>query len=139
MTNAPSSFGFAERAQEPYASIPTDPDAFLLWASAQPRERGRFELSQAGTIDMQAGTTRYHNLICMNVVSELRRLLDLSVFTVAHADFAVKSGRSVRYPDVVVDRPGLIDNGLVATNPIVIAEVLSPSTTALGGADDQSP
>lgn len=37
---------FSERGQEPLGEIPTEPDAFLEWASRQPREAGRFELTR---------------------------------------------------------------------------------------------
>lgn len=114
---------------QPPSKAPLEPEAFLLWSAARPREQGRFELSQSGTIIMQAGTTRFHNVICMNVISGLRRQLDVSAYTVAHADFAVRAGHAVRYPDVVVDRPDSLQNSLVAHRPILIVEVLSPSTT----------
>jgi hypothetical protein len=41
----PNGAGFSERGQEPYGDVPTDPEAFLAWASLQRREAGRFELS----------------------------------------------------------------------------------------------
>ena len=44
------------------------------------------------------------------------------------SDFGVDVGASVRYPDVVVDVAGGGREDLTATAPILIAEVLSPST-----------
>ena len=48
------------------------------------------------------------------------------------AEFGVRTGIGIRYPDVVVDRgePGLGGSGVRST-PIFIAEVLSPSTAGL--------
>jgi Uma2 family endonuclease len=123
---------FSERGQEPFADIPTDPDAFLLWASRQPRESGRFELTRQGkVIMMQAGTSRYHNTICTNILQALRKSLKRKVFGISHADFALKMARSVRYPDIVVDRPAKFENTLTASNAIFVAEVLSPASIAV--------
>jgi Uma2 family endonuclease len=119
---------FSERGQESYGDIPTDPDAFLTWASRQPREAGRFELTRQGNVVMQAGTSRYHNTICMNIYETLRKRLSRKVFGINHADFALKMARSVRYPDIVVDRPAKFENTLAASNVIFVAEVLSPAS-----------
>lgn len=127
----PSMSGFSDRGQEPFGDIPTEPDAFLAWSSRQPREAGRFELTRRGAVTMQAGTSRFHNMICMNIVNALRRALDLKRFSVNHADFALKMGKSVRYPDVIVDQPAKLDNTLAADNVIFVAEVLSPQTMAV--------
>lgn len=119
----------AERNQEPYRDIPADPDAFLAWASRQPREAGRFELTREGKVTiMQAGTSRFHNAICGNIFEILRKRLDRKIYSVNHADFALKMTRSVRYPDIVVDRPTKFENTLAATNVIFVAEVLSPAS-----------
>lgn len=120
---------FSERGQEPYRDIPTDPNAFLEWASRQPREAGRFELTRQGkVIMMQAGTSRYHNAICGNIFEALRKRLNRKVYGISHADFALKMARSVRYPDIVVDRPEKFENTLAASNVIFVAEVLSPAS-----------
>lgn len=120
---------FSERGQEPYRDIPTEPDAFLEWASRQPREAGRFELTREGKVTMmQAGTSRYHNDICGNLFDLLRRRLDRKIYGINHADFALKMARSVRYPDIVVDRPKKFENTLSASNVIFVAEVLSPAS-----------
>ena len=122
---------FSERGQEPYADIPTDPGAFLEWASRQPREAGRFELTRQGKVIMQAGTSRYHNTICINIIEVLRKTLNRKVFGISHADFALKMLRSVRYPDIVVDRPTKFENTLAASNVIFVGEVLSPASIAV--------
>ncbi len=124
--------GFSDRGQDAFGDIPTDPDAFLEWASRQPREAGRFELTRHGKIIMmQAGTSRFHNTICGNLYELLRKRLNRKVFGVSHADFALKMTRSVRYPDIVVDRPAKFENTLAASNVIFVAEVLSPASMAI--------
>lgn len=80
---------------------------------------------------MQAGTSRFHNTICMNIVVALRRAVDLKLYNVKHADFALRMAKSVRYPDVIVDRPATLGNTLAADNVIFLAEALSPQTMAV--------
>src|SRR6202008_3759959 len=55
--------------------------------------------------------------------------LDGKRWTVLTSDFGVDLGpTSVRYPDVVVDVAGGRLNDLTATAPILIAEIISPSS-----------
>jgi len=126
-----SGSGFAERGQEPFADIPTEPDAFLEWASRQPREAGRFELSNGRVIRTVINTTRAHARICSNILMELVKYLDVDRYDIATSDFAVRTGGSIRGPDIVVDLARLDGSELSTSEPIFIAEVLSPSTAAL--------
>jgi Uma2 family endonuclease len=130
MTNLHNS-GFAERGQEPFGDIPTEPDAFLEWASGQPREAGRFELSNGRVIRTVINVSRRHALVCSNIAFELMRQLNRDLYQVASADFAVRVGHSVRGPDIVVDLARPDGSELSTSEPIFIAEVLSPSTAAL--------
>ena len=123
--------GFGERGQEPFGDIPTEPEAFLEWGSRQPREAGRFELSNGRVIRTVINVSRRHALVCSNIAFELMRQVNRDLYQVATADFAVRTGRSVRGPDVVVDPARLNGSELSTSEPIFIAEVLSPSTAAL--------
>ena len=127
----PSASGFSDRSQEPFEDIPTEPDAFLQWASRQPREAGRFELANGRVIRTVINVTRRHSIICLNIAMELRLLLDSEKYVVSSVDFAVRTAVGVRGPDVMVDSEQLPGNALSASEPIFIAEVLSPSTAAL--------
>lgn len=122
---------FSERGQEPYRDIPTDPDAFLQWSSRQPREAGRFELSNGKVIRTVINVTRRHSIICLNLVAELRRLLDRKKYVISSVDFAVRTASGIRGPDVMVDSEELPGTALATSKPIFIAEVLSPSTAVL--------
>lgn len=123
--------GFAERTEVPFEDIPTDPDAFLEWGSRQPREVGRFELCNGRVIRTVINVSRRHALVCSNIAFELMRQLDRERYQVATADFAVRAGRSIRGPDIVVDLARPDGSELSTSEPIFIAEVLSPSTAAL--------
>jgi Uma2 family endonuclease len=123
--------GFSDRGQEPFANIPTDPDLFLEWSSRQPREAGRFELSNGRVIRTVINVTRRHSIICLNLAAELMRLLDRQKYVVSSVDFAVRTLTGIRGPDVMVDSEDLPGDALSTSSPIFIAEVLSPSTAVL--------
>jgi Uma2 family endonuclease len=101
-----------------------DNATFLDWA--QGRE-GRYELAGGNVIMMTGGTMR-HGLIVGNLFELLRARLDRRQWIVL-TDFGVdvRPG-TVRYADVVVDRFGAKGDVLTARAPILIAEILSPST-----------
>jgi Uma2 family endonuclease len=104
-----------------------DKSAFLAWA--QGREE-RYELVE-GCVVRVAGATRAHCLIVSNLVVAVHGQLDPQQWTVI-ADFGLDAGsKTLRYPDVVVDRAGVGAGDYVATAPVVLAEVLSPSTAEL--------
>jgi Uma2 family endonuclease len=105
-------------------------EPFLSWHERQQR---RYELYE-GRPMMQAGANRGHERIAKNIVRELEKQIDPTRFDVNRADFAVQIGREadglpiVRYPDVVVDEQTGNDLDRIATNPILVIEVLSRST-----------
>jgi Uma2 family endonuclease len=109
-------------------SAPTEPEAFLLWGAQRRREDGKFELSRGQVTCDMIWTSRNHTRVCVNIVAELSRLLDRDTFDIGAADFAVQTPVGVRSPDVVVDRTNTRGRDLSTTTPILIAEVLSPST-----------
>lgn len=108
-----------------------DSSAFLAWAEGR---EGRYELAN-GRVIMMTGGSRAHALIVRRLASLLERQLDSRQWTVLTSDFAAEiAANTVRYPDVIVDRTGGGLRDLAATSPVLIAEVLSPSsvTTDLG-------
>ena len=112
-------------------SRPMDSSAFLAWAEGR---EGRYELAN-GRITMMTGGSRAHALIVRRLANLLDKQLDGSRWTVLTSDFAARIGpKTVRYPDVIVDMARGQLRDLAATSPVLIAEVLSPSsvTTDLG-------
>lgn len=101
--------------------------AFLQWAELQD---GRFELKGSRVI-MMAGGTRAHALIFTRIAGALMRRLAAADWNVTIADLAVEIGEDIRYPDVLVERAGADHKAKTATEPVFIAEVLSPSSLAL--------
>ena len=85
-----------------------------------------------GEILAMAGASRIHNLIVTNIVREVSTRLRGRPCETYSNDMRVKiSPVRYTYPDVVVacDQPQFTDSHLeTLTNPIVVLEVLSPST-----------
>jgi Uma2 family endonuclease len=105
---------------------PLTPDEFLHHPALQ---NERCELSE-GRIVMMTGASKAHIDIASNLFVMLRGTLDRRRHFVAMNDLAVRVGSSVRYPDVVVDVAATDLKALTATAPLLIAEVISPSTIA---------
>ncbi len=88
-----------------------------------------------GKIVAMSGASRLHNLISMNISGELRNLLKETGCETYKGEMRVSTPgtSSYFYPDVVVvcDEPRFEDDVFdTLLNPIVLVEVLSPSTEA---------
>lgn len=116
--------GFSEDPGAPYQARLSKAD-FLAWLKQQ--DGGRFELKD-GRIVMHAGSTKRHARLTARFIGLLDRMLDPEIWAVGTADLAVEIGEDIRYPDVVVER--LLDDGseVTTTAPVLIVEVLSPSS-----------
>src|SRR5436190_20992401 len=104
--------------------LPMDNATFLDWV--QGREE-RYEPAGGRVIMMTGGTMR-HGLIVGNLFELLRARLDRKQWIVL-TDFGVdiRPG-TIRYGDIVVDQSGAKGDALTARAPVLVAEVLSPST-----------
>ncbi len=104
-------------------------DEFLQWAQDQEE---KFELVEGRIVDVMVKVTRNHARLASRLVIMLGTALDRSVYDVGSADFGIRiSDRGVRYPDVFVDRfAGGSGTDLAARAPVLLAEVLSPSSFA---------
>jgi Uma2 family endonuclease len=102
-----------------------DQQAFLAWL--QGREE-RYELDR-GRVIMLTGGSREHWQITLNLAKALSARLDADRYMVL-PEFGIDLGSSsMRFPDIVVDAAGGYTRGdLMATAPVLIAEVLSPSS-----------
>lgn len=105
-------------------------------------ERGAETRSEfwAGEIFALAGASREHNAIVLNCAAELRAQLKGKSCNVYANDFRVEvqAGHHYTYPDVVVtcgDERFLDSERDTLQNPVLILEVLSPSTAAYDRGD----
>jgi Uma2 family endonuclease len=100
-----------------------------FWAWAEGVEE-RCELVE-GRIIMMVRVSRNHAKITRNLLIALCRRLDPKEWD-ATAEFGLDAGSdTVRYPDIVVDRIGGGGKDYTAMAPVLLAEVLSPSTAAI--------
>jgi Uma2 family endonuclease len=124
--------GFQERGQLTIEDVPTDTEAFLRWGTKlDPDHPYKYELSNGKISRTMIKVTRGHWRVTANILAELLQRLDRSRFQAGPTEFGVLTGVGVRYPDVVVDRVGSSLDSLACEAPILIVEVLSPSTAGL--------
>jgi Uma2 family endonuclease len=101
-----------------------DKAAFLAWAGS--REE-RHELVR-GFVVMMTGGSRAHWQIAGNLFRALDSRIDRDKWGV-FPEFGVDLGpATIRFPDVVIDVAGEPSKDLTATSPVLIAEVMSPSS-----------
>lgn len=105
--------------------LPTTPDEFLRWNEG--REE-RWDFVDGRIVDMMVTVPKAHAIISSNLHFLLRSALSCPPHVVSSADFGVKTATSVRYPDIMVDGAVGDPSDLAAARPLLIAEVLSPST-----------
>lgn len=104
---------------------PIEPSAFLAWEN---RRRGRYELV-GGEIRAMAGGTRAYDLACGNALVALRAALRGRGCDVHGSNLKVVTPSGlVTYPDVFVRCGPLADTATECGDPVLIVEVLSPST-----------
>ena len=107
---------------------PTDPDAFLRWASQRPREEGRYELSRGVVTVQMSNVTAEHNRIATNILVWLATSLDRDLYEIGPGDLNTRTPFGVRSPDVFVSEPVTARKALAADHPLLLVEVLSPSS-----------
>jgi Uma2 family endonuclease len=101
-----------------------DKPTFLAWAEAQEE---RYELDR-GRVVMMTGGSRAHWQIMANLYKALDARVDPERWAVL-PEFGVDLDvGSIRFPDVIVDLAGEAPKDKTATSPVLIAEVLSPSS-----------
>ncbi|HZT46999.1 MAG TPA: Uma2 family endonuclease [Hyphomicrobiaceae bacterium] len=124
--------GFSDRGQEPFDGIPTETEAFLRWGTRlDPHHPFKYELSEGKISRMMIQVSRAHWRVTANILGELLAKLDQTRFEAGPAEFGVRTGVGVRYPDAIVDRASTGLSDLACAAPILIVEVLSPSTAGL--------
>jgi Uma2 family endonuclease len=101
------------------------PEAFLEWEDRQERKHELVD----GVIRLMAGASAAHNTICLNLASALKGRLRGKPCRPFGMDMKVHiPNGNFRYPDTVVDCGSMKNKDVVAAEPRVVIEVLSPST-----------
>ena len=99
-------------------------DEFLVWERDRPE---KYEYA-SGVITMMTGASLAHVTITMNLTFALRQVLWGTGCRPFANNAKVIAGGSVRYPDVAVTCKPISDADDVVPEPILIIEVISPST-----------
>jgi Uma2 family endonuclease len=99
-------------------------DEFLAWEHDQPE---RYEFAR-GVITMMTGGSAAHVTIAMNLAFALRQALRGTGCRPFGSDMKVIASDTVRYPDISVTCRPIDDKDDRVLEPILIIEVISPST-----------
>jgi Uma2 family endonuclease len=99
-------------------------DEFLAWEREQPM---RYEYA-GGVATMMTGGSLAHATITMNIALALRQRLRGTGCRPFASDAKIIANGTVRYPDVSVTRRPVDDRDDAVPEPILVVEVISPST-----------
>ena len=99
-------------------------EEFLVWERDQPE---RYEYA-AGAITMMTGGSAAHVTIALNLAIALRQALRGTSCRPFGSDMKVIANGAVRYPDVSVTCRPVDDRDDQISDPILVMEVISPST-----------
>jgi len=99
-------------------------DEFLAWERDQPE---RYEYA-GGVVTMMTGGSAAHVTIAMNLAFALRHALRGTGCRPLGSDMKVIANHTVRYPDISVICHPVGDRDSYLSDPVVIIEVISPST-----------
>jgi Uma2 family endonuclease len=99
-------------------------ETFLAW---ERRQELRYEFDGAGPVDMNGGTL-IHHLIAASALRCLAARLAGTQATAFPAGVKIVVSGRVRYPDVVVTDAAFDPSSDIVPDPVLVIEVLSPST-----------
>lgn len=105
--------------------IKVDKAAFYRFIATEPE--GRFEYEWGRIVQQQQGGTRKHVHIGANFHKVMIGQLNIAKWSI-YEGRGVETAETVRYPDVVVEAADEPDESLSTLAPVVIVEVLSPTS-----------
>jgi len=102
-------------------------DDFLRWNEGR---EGKREFVRGRVVEMMVNVSRNHARLAFRVMMALGSRLASDAYDIGSADFGVKTRDGVRFPDVFVERSGGGGKELATHEPLLLAEILSPSSIA---------
>jgi Uma2 family endonuclease len=102
-------------------------EEFLAWEDGQEL---RWEFDGIAPMAMTGGTAG-HSAIQRNLVAALTPRLRGNPCQVYTADLKIRVAGSIRYPDAFVVCSPVARNATIVADPVVVFEVLSPSTASI--------
>ncbi|MEC5291083.1 Uma2 family endonuclease [Aurantimonas sp. C2-6-R+9] len=101
-------------------------EEFLAWQLGRP---GRFELVGGFPVELMSGATIRHDDIVLNILAELRQRQRGKSCRPFTADLCIETlPGQIRRPDAGVDCGPRDPDGLIASDPVLVVEVFSPTT-----------
>jgi Uma2 family endonuclease len=107
--------------------MPATAEEFLVWNEGR---EGKREFVSGRVVEMMINVTRHHYFIAARLQNQLSNQLGLINYIVGSADFGVKTGTGIRFPDILVESVGGPGKALSTAEPLLIAEILSASSMA---------
>jgi Uma2 family endonuclease len=105
------------------------PTEFFAW---QERQTERYELVGGRPVRAMTGATRRHDKVVINAIAAFHGRLRGTPCVPSTADIAVVSlNENVRRPDMTIDCSPMDPLSHQAPSPVLVLEVLSPSTSAI--------
>ncbi len=104
---------------------PKTPDEFLRWNQGR---QGKREFVHGKVVELMINATRNHANLANRLLFTLTSQLGLDGYVIGSADFGIRTADGIRCPDVFVERAGGDPKGLASNEPLLLAEILSPST-----------
>jgi len=108
-------------------TAPLTADDFLRWNEGR---EGKREFVEGRIIEMMVGVSRNHAKLALRLGSILLNALEGRGYDLTSADFGVRTLAGVRYPDLLVEQSGGAGDDLSASDPVLLVEILSPSSLA---------
>ena len=107
------------------SKLPTTADEFLRWNEGR---QGKREFVKGRVVEMMINVTRLHQRLATRLVFQLESQLGTEDFEIGSADFGIRTSDGIRYPDAFVEKHSDDGKALATTTPLLIAEILSPSS-----------
>ncbi len=104
-----------------------DKDGFFRFMAKRRHER--YEFVKGRIVQQMTGGTRGHGVLGFRIAQMLSSQLDQTLWSVV-PERGTETEQTIRYPDVVVEPADEPIDSLTTERPVLIVEVLSPSTSA---------
>ncbi len=131
--------GFGEEKQAPFGGHGAAPaasvrpptrlskDEFCRWIE---RQEAKFEWKDGRVVQM-SNVSKAHARVTANLLRTISARLDLDRWSVTASDLGVEAEGFIRYPDIIVEPMDTDDKGRRARAPVLLVEVLSPSSVGI--------
>ncbi|MCI5077545.1 Uma2 family endonuclease [Oricola sp.] len=108
-------------------TYPGTAEEFLVWNEGR---EGKREFVRGKVVEMMINVSRNHVRLATRLLKQLADQLGMDHFDIGSADFGVRTDDGIRFPDIFVEAAGGSGRDLATDRPLLVAEILSPSSIA---------